>query len=74
MPGVREAITNGVNGILIQPRNAEALAQAVEELADNPEISEQYGKASLDRAMNEFDHRRVVGEYMKMYEQLWNQS
>ena len=74
MPGVREAITNGVNGILIQPRNSEALANAVEELADDPDKSERYGNASLDRAKNEFDHRRVVGEYMKMYEQLWNQS
>ena len=72
MPGVREAINDGENGILIPPRDSAALAKAVEELADNPELSERYGSASLDRAKNEFDHRRVVGKYIRMYEQLWD--
>jgi len=46
---------------------------AVEELADHPAKAERYGQASLARAINEFDHRRVIGEYLKMYEQLWDQ-
>ena len=80
MPGVREAINtkntkkNGVNGILIPPRDSQALANAVEELADDPEKSERYGTESLTRARNEFDHKRVVGKYLKMYEELWNKS
>jgi glycosyltransferase involved in cell wall biosynthesis len=73
MPGVREAIDNGVNGTLIPTRDSKSLAAAVEELADDPAKAEQYGRASLDRAINEFDHRRVVGEYLKMYKQLWDQ-
>jgi glycosyltransferase involved in cell wall biosynthesis len=71
MPGVREAITDGVNGILIPTRDSVALAAAVEELADDAEKAQRYGSASLERAKNEFDHRRVVGEYLKMYDQLW---
>ena len=74
MPGVVEIIEDGVNGTLIPTRNSQALAQAIEELADDPQKAERYGNASLDRANNEFDHRRVVGEYMKLYEQLWNES
>ena len=72
MPGVREAIYHGVNGILIPAHDSDALARAVEELADNPGTCERYGTASLERARNEFDHRQVVGEYLKMYEELWN--
>ena len=71
MPGVREAITDGVNGILIPTRDSVALAAAVEELADDAEKAQRYGSASLERAKNEFDHRRVVGEYLKMYDDLW---
>jgi glycosyltransferase involved in cell wall biosynthesis len=71
MPGVREAINNGENGILIPTRDSNALATAVEELADDPQKAERYGQSSLDRAINEFDHRRVIGEYLKMYQQLW---
>ena len=74
MPGVREAIANGVNGILIPTRDSYALASAVEELADDPDKAQRYGNESLNRANNEFDYRRVVGEYLKMYELLWNQS
>jgi glycosyltransferase involved in cell wall biosynthesis len=73
IPGVREVITDGTNGILIPTRDSLALAAAVEELADNPEMAQMYGDASLNRANTEFDHRRVVGAYMKMYERLWNE-
>ncbi|MEC9293666.1 MAG: glycosyltransferase family 4 protein [Chloroflexota bacterium] len=71
MPGVREAISDGLNGILIPPQNSEALAEAVEELADDPEKSTRYGEFSLKRAVNEFDHRRVLMEYIRMYDEHW---
>jgi len=72
MPGVREAIGDGVNGILIPTRDKVALVDAVEELADDESKADRYGRASLDRAKNEFDHRRVIGEYLRMYEELWD--
>ena len=71
MPGVREAINHGVNGTLIPTRDPAALTEAVEELADDREKSERYGAASLLRAKQEFDHRLVIGDYIKMYEELW---
>ena len=71
MPGVREAIKDGVNGTLIPAQDSTALARAVEELADDPAKSKRYGNASLERAKKDFDYRRVVGEYMKMYGELW---
>ena len=43
-----------------------------QEAQDDAEKAERYGCASLDRAKNEFDHRRVVGEYLKMYDELWS--
>ena len=73
-PGIREAINHGINGTLIPIHDSTALANAVEEFADDSEKAERYGAASLDRANNEFDHRRVVGEYLKMYDDLWNMS
>jgi glycosyltransferase involved in cell wall biosynthesis len=71
MPGVREAISTGINGILIPTRDSAALAHAVEELADDPVKSAAYGAASLERAQNQFDHRRVIGAYLELYESLW---
>jgi glycosyltransferase involved in cell wall biosynthesis len=74
MPGVREAITHDVNGVLIPTKDSGALASAVEDLADNPDKARRYGAASLDRAKNEFDYRRVIGEYLKLYEELWSST
>jgi glycosyltransferase involved in cell wall biosynthesis len=71
IPGVREAINDGVNGILIPTRDSTALASAVEEFADDRSKAQRFGDASLERAKNEFDHRRVIGEYLKMYDELW---
>ena len=56
MPGVREAIKDGVNGILIPIQDSNALADSIEELADDPVKSQRYGTASLKRAKEEFDH------------------
>ena len=72
MPGVREAISDQVNGILVPTQDSMAIARAVEHLADNPDVAKQYGDAALERAKTEFDHRYVVGEYLKLYDELWN--
>ena len=72
MPGVREVIRHEENGLLIPPRDSKALADAVETLANDPIKSNAYGAASLSRAINEFNHRKVIGEYITMYKELWN--
>ena len=71
IPGVRDAISPGVNGILIPTRDSNALAKAIQDLADNPRKADRYGNGSLNRAKMEFDHRLVVGEYLKLYDELW---
>ena len=72
MPGVREVIKHGVNGILIPAKNSTALVNAITELVDDREKAQKYGKASLNRAVIEFDYKKVVGAYIKKYNDLWN--
>ena len=72
MPGVREVIRHEENGLLIPTHDSKALAHAVETLANDPIKSKSYGDASLSRAINEFNHRKVIGENITMYRELWN--
>jgi L-malate glycosyltransferase len=57
--GTREAITPG-HGIVIPPRNAEALASAIEELVMAPGLRTQLGSAAQTRALNEFNMERML--------------
>jgi len=70
MPGVREAIDDGKNGILIPIKDPNSLVDAIVRLADDPELATRMGAASLERAKNEFDHLKVVGKYLELYDSL----
>ena len=70
VPGCREVVQDNVNGRLIPPRNAPALAKAIQTLADSKELRERLGRAGRTRALNEFNQEIVVGKTIELYEQL----
>ena len=50
IPGVAEIVEDGVNGSLVPPRDAVALASAIEMLLDNPRLRSEYGEAGRRKA------------------------
>lgn len=58
----RGAVDEGRNGLLVPPRDAEALAKAIEQLADDPAMRTRYGAWSREKAQREFEEARIVGE------------
>ncbi len=67
-PGCREAVTHGVNGVLVPVKNAAALASSMEELLENPALQKSMGKAGRDKAVAEFNVNRIVIDTLKTYE------
>jgi glycosyltransferase involved in cell wall biosynthesis len=59
-PGCREVVVDGVNGYLAPPRNAPALAEAMERFIRHPEKLVSMGAASRRLAMEEFDARKAA--------------
>lgn len=57
-PGCRETVDHGVNGLLVPPRDARALADACLALAGDPARVADMGRASRRKALD-FDVRRV---------------
>jgi glycosyltransferase involved in cell wall biosynthesis len=60
-----DVVVDGVNGILIPPKNGEALCEAILRLYRNPELALKMGAAGRERAVEQFtwDHfRRRVSE------------
>lgn len=65
--GVCEMVKNGVNGLLVEPRNPDLLADAINKLLQNKKLCKQMGKNSLERFNDNFSMMRYVNNYSKEY-------
>jgi glycosyltransferase involved in cell wall biosynthesis len=67
VPGCREVVQNGYNGLLVPVKDSTALAAALQRLIQNPEERFQMGKNGRQLAVDEFSTRRVVAETLSVY-------
>ncbi|CAN5238411.1 hypothetical protein BH18ACT5_BH18ACT5_10080 [soil metagenome] len=65
--GCREVVVDGDNGLLIPVGDIDALTEAIKRLGSDRHLRAQMGKASVRRARNSFDERRVVDTVMATY-------
>jgi len=70
VPGCRDAIEDGVTGLLVPVRDANALAKAIMSLLDDPERCAEMGRAGRRRAEELFDVNLVVQKHMEIYQEL----
>jgi glycosyltransferase involved in cell wall biosynthesis/ribosomal protein S18 acetylase RimI-like enzyme len=68
--GCREVVRDGIEGILVPPRDPSRLGEAILELVRDPELREQMGKAARRRAEERFDERRVLETVVRSYRRL----
>lgn len=70
VPGCVDAIRNGVTGLLVEPKDSEALAMAVSRLLNDPGLRENMGAAARDFVSRHFSAERtsalVLAEYQRL--------
>ena len=71
IPGAAAVVEDGVSGTLVPPRDASALAVAIEALLGNAEMRSEYGAAGRRKTEREFDERVVAERYVAEYARLW---
>lgn len=69
-PGCDEVVRDGYNGLLIPPRDPQALAEAIARLLDNPSQRHEMGRLGRQRAEQEFSVEAVIQEHMRIYRAL----
>lgn len=70
VPGCRDAIVNGHTGVLVPPRDAQALAEALQALCTDDARIERYAKAGRERARRRFDLRTVIDRTLATYDEV----
>ena len=70
VPGCREVVTDGVDGLLVPVRDAKALAQAIRRLDDDPAFARRLGEKAWAKAHTEFDERIVISRTVDVYREL----
>lgn len=70
VPGCREVVRDGVDGLLVPVRDAEALAVAIARLQDDPMLAARLGQAARERALSEFDEVIVIRRTRDVYREL----
>lgn len=71
VPGCRHIVTHGVNGLLCQPRSADALYRALEHLLAMPvDQRAALGAAGRNRVEAEFDEQRVVDAALQVVQEV----
>jgi len=74
VPGCREVVKDGLDGLLVPVRNAEALAVAIARLQDDPALARRLGAAARVKALAEFDERIVIDRSIAVYHELLGDS
>ena len=60
--GVSEIITDNSTGLLVPPRNVQALAEAIKKLTKDPELCAFLSKKAHAEALTKFDVTRCVNQ------------
>jgi glycosyltransferase involved in cell wall biosynthesis len=68
--GVPEVIKNGINGILVQPKDPDALHNAMKELLNDAAKRKKMGREGMDICAKSFSSKVMVDRIEELYETL----
>jgi glycosyltransferase involved in cell wall biosynthesis len=64
-PGCRETVIDGVNGLLVPPRDADALYEAMLRFVAEPALAAAMGEQSRRIAEKRYDARKVSADMLR---------
>ena len=65
--GLRDLVVDGETGLVVPPRDPQALREALERLLADPELRRRLGAAGRERAREHFSWERVTDATLAAY-------
>lgn len=69
-PGCRDAVEPGKTGLLVPAKDAVALADAIQKLAENRTLRRSMGRAGRALAEKEFSSEKIIAQHFAIYREL----
>jgi glycosyltransferase involved in cell wall biosynthesis len=70
VPGCRDIVRHGTNGLLVPPKDPAALADAIATLLNDATLRAEMGRRGREIAVNEFSEEKVIQQTLALYRQL----
>jgi len=70
VPGCREVVSDGVDGLLVPARDPQALAAAIARLQDEPDLRSALGQAARAKVLAKFDESIILRRTFAVYSEL----
>ncbi|HZD56804.1 MAG TPA: glycosyltransferase family 4 protein, partial [Anaerolineales bacterium] len=67
VPGCRQVVIHGANGLLVPPNDAEALAEALYQLISDSSLRSKMGSSGRELVAERFSNRRINAETLAVY-------
>jgi len=70
VPGCRDIVRHGMNGLLVPTKNPAALAEAIARLLNDARLRAEMGHRGREIVIAEFSERKVIEETLSLYQRL----
>jgi len=67
IPGIKDLIVHGYNGLLVPPRDPEALAEAISYLLDNKNLRLKMGRNARNYIEANFSYQKILPQLEQLY-------
>jgi glycosyltransferase involved in cell wall biosynthesis len=68
--GIPEMVHHGKNGLLVPPKNAEALGNAITQLLSNPDLRSKCGVAARNTTEQQYSMRQCLQRHERIYQEM----
>jgi glycosyltransferase involved in cell wall biosynthesis len=68
--GIPELVQDGINGYIVPPADAPALAKTIQRLLDDADLRQRLGKASREKTLGEFVFDRMYNKTHEVYREV----